>query len=456
MPLPQGVKELSQNRFDSFVGLIRAPFMGVFAKEIEWYSSEHENVLGVLLFDKTDEDYACVVLGRDTVGKFRAIHIEASHETQDIARDWLFRKILWEWINGSFVYPQGDEDPKIKLNVFTPIVPSENQHPYYRILSSQDSHKAARGIIEEMMPHYIDIDGNFVQQFQSNGFDSRLWELYLFAYLSESKFSFDRSHHAPDFIIDNHFGKFAIEAVIVGRKANEMPKMINKPRPLGVMDIVKKISDEMPIKFGSPLFTKLQKRYWELDHAKNLPLVLAIADFHDDQSMLWSSTALIAYLYGLGSKFAFNERGEMEITPKKFISHTHGTKTIPSVFFAQPDTENISAVLFSASGTLSKFNRLGVQAGFGARNIRMVRSGTRHDSNPLSTTPLGFSYEVTVESMETWAEGMNMFHNPKAKNPIPFDAFPYIAHHFIEGEKLKSLLPEFHPYSSITKIIKVV
>ncbi len=39
------------------------------------------------------------------------------------------------------------------------------------------------------MPHFIDIDGNFVQQFQSTGFDSGLWELYLYTYFSEEELS---------------------------------------------------------------------------------------------------------------------------------------------------------------------------------------------------------------------------------------------------------------------------
>lgn len=51
------------------------------------------------------------------------------------------------------------------------------------------------------MPHFVDIDGNFVEQFQSTGFDARLWELYLNTYLNEEQFFFDREYNAPDFIV---------------------------------------------------------------------------------------------------------------------------------------------------------------------------------------------------------------------------------------------------------------
>lgn len=32
--------------------------------------------------------------------------------------------------------------------------------------------------MSEMMRHFVDVDGNFVQQFQTTAFDSRIWELY--------------------------------------------------------------------------------------------------------------------------------------------------------------------------------------------------------------------------------------------------------------------------------------
>jgi hypothetical protein len=37
-----------------------------------------------------------------------------------------------------------------------------------------------------MMRWYEDADGNFVEQFQTTGFNARLWELYLFTTLVET------------------------------------------------------------------------------------------------------------------------------------------------------------------------------------------------------------------------------------------------------------------------------
>ncbi len=53
-----------------------------------------------------------------------------------------------------------------------------------------------------------------------------------------------------------------------------------------------------PIKFGSPLFSKMKKKYWEQEHVKGQPFILAIEDFHQPGSMVWTASALEVYLYG--------------------------------------------------------------------------------------------------------------------------------------------------------------
>ena len=212
----------------------------------------------------------------------------------------------------------------------------------------------------------------------------------------------------------------------------------------------------MPIRFGSPLYSKLKKKYWELPHVKGNPIVFAIADFHDDHSMLWSSTALINYLYGYRHEFHYDENNKLVTVPKEILVHKVGKKEIPSGFFFQPNAEQVSAILFSASGTISKFNRLGRQAGFRDPNVIMIRQGTCHDHEPNACVPRVFSYRVDENSQETWGEGLSMFHNPNATRPVPEELFPSIAHHHFDNGQIVSLLPEFHPYGSFTMDIKFV
>jgi hypothetical protein len=159
---------------------------------------------------------------------------------------------------------------------------------------------------------------------------------------------------------------------------------------------------------------------------------------------------LINYLYGVTHDFHYDEAGQLVITPQAIATHKVGKKEIPSGFFFQPDAENVSAVLFSATGTISKFNRMGRQAGFKTPNHVMIRVGTRHDHDPNASLPIQFKYIVDETSKETWAKGMSMFHNPRAKHPVPKELFPSIAHHFFRDGQIHSYLPEFHPYSSLT------
>ena len=59
-----------------------------------------------------------------------------------------------------------------------------------------------------MMHYFEDVDRNFIQQFQSDGFDARIWELYLYALLNELGYGLDRAHAAPDFHCQGLLGDF--------------------------------------------------------------------------------------------------------------------------------------------------------------------------------------------------------------------------------------------------------
>ena len=449
------VKSLDVKRFNVLAAQSRSPAAAYTGKELEWYSDEEEIVLGMVLFDIVDNDFAGIILGRDEGERFRAFDVEASIPTLEEARNWVQGGIRWHASTGKQVFPQGDETKG--LDLFSPAVPIVKQHPFFLKLAQEDSFIPAKTVINELMPHFKDIDGNFVEQFQSSGFDARLWELYLNTYFNEEQLFFDREHHAPDFVVQKYGKKVSIEAVIVGRK-NENPASLFQvgPKLLHPSEIQEKNKDEMPIKFGSPLFTKLKKKYWKLEHVKGHPLVFAIADFHDDQSMQWSSNALINYLYGVKHEFSHDEDGQLVISALQIETHQMGDKVIPSGYFFGPDGENVSGVLFSSSGTISKFNRIGRQAGFAPDNIIMYRFGTRHDHDPNASLPKQFAYKVSTESKETWGEGLSMFHNPNAKYPVPEELFPSIAHHYYDDGQIVSHLPEFHPHSSTTINMKIV
>ena len=185
------MRQISKLRFDSLAGYSRSPTMPLVAEELSWFEEAHEKVLGVLVRDLPDNDYACYVLGRDAKGRFRPVWIDCSIPTVEEATALLERKLAEYAHMRPEEFYQGDEVGK-PLDFFAPMNKVENQHPNFRNLISGRGYSPALGLITEMMHYFEDADGNFVQQFQSTAFDARLWELYLYALFTELRYGFNR------------------------------------------------------------------------------------------------------------------------------------------------------------------------------------------------------------------------------------------------------------------------
>jgi len=197
---------------------------------------------------------------------------------------------------------------------------------------------------------------------------------------------------------------------------------------------------------------KLGKRYWELPHVAGKPLVLAIQNFASEEAQQLADTALLDYLYGLRTVGEVGADGRLEVRSEEITEHV-GSKTIPSNFFSIPDARHISAVLWTNSGTIAKFARMGFQQGLDSKNIHMIREGLRFVMDPDATEPAPFRYEVGSR-MESWEEGLVMAHNPNADLPLPIDAFPGIVHHeLIPSGLVEATLPRFHAFRSKTLIV---
>jgi hypothetical protein len=435
---------------ERFAALCRSklPSAEDFVTELEWFSDHDERVLGIVVIDNTDKDWSWMVLGRDEAGLFRAIDLGVSISTREEARALLATKLTEHSETGESIFPQGDVE-RDSMDLFESVAPEASLHKNYCILRETAHHHSAREILRELARPFIDVDGNFLKDFQTTGFNARLWELYLNAFLDEQRFSLIRDYDRPDFLVSKGGYPIAIEAVTVNATVGEEPPSPEKPEEIEALK-----RDYMPIKFGSVLYSKLQKRYWELPHVTDIPLVFAIHDFHGNDSMTWTSGALDDYLFGLRATWHKDANGKLHVTESQIGEHIWGNKTIPSGFFNQPNSEHISAVIFSNSATLSKFNRMGKLAGFGSSNVEMFRSGFRHDFNPDATVPIPFYVKVDSENYsEDWTDGVRIFHNPRARIPIPHEFFPGCSHHFIENGTRVSVLPEGFIHSSVTIVM---
>ncbi len=85
------------------------------------------------------------------------------------------------------------------VNLFNDIIPTNKQSQSYKFIRDDIGHQSARRILNEIFNSFKPIDKNFIQEFQSNGFDSRIWELYLAAVFQEQEFIIERLYDRPDF-----------------------------------------------------------------------------------------------------------------------------------------------------------------------------------------------------------------------------------------------------------------
>jgi hypothetical protein len=438
---------ISKLRFDSLAGYSRTPFIRLAVHELGWFEEADEKVLGMLALDLPDEDYDCFVLGRDRKGRFRAVWVDSSIPSVKEAYGRLETKLAEYARMPPEEFYQDDEVGR-PLDFFTPIVTAESLNPKLRVLLSSRGASSARGLLAEMMHYFEDVDGNFVQQFQTSGFDARIWELYLYALFTEYGYAFDHGHSAPDFHCVGLPGEFFVEATTVN-PSDKLPEAGEAPTREYFEQVI-------PMRFGSALFSKLKKthkgmRYWELPHVAGHPFIIAIQDFHALGAMSWSSSALAEYLYGIRQTERTNADGAAEIISEQVDSYRWDGKEVPAGFFRQPETENISAVLANPEGTFSKFNRMGYLAGFGDRDIRMIRDGICYHG---SLTPQAYVVEVnSPDYSETWCEGLSVYHNPRATIPLPVGALPGAAHHTSRDGRIMSRLPPFHPVGSTTRTI---
>lgn len=302
------------------------------------------------------------------------------------------------------------------------------------------------------MHFFEDVDGNFVEQFQSTAFDARFSELYLFALLTEERMIFDRSYRAPDFVCEGLAGDLFVESVTVN--PSRRGGIIVEPEvPREPQEFVRYMTDYMPIKWGGPLVDKLKKRYWELDHVRGKPIVLAIQDFHAPRAMTITGSTLLPYLYGRAFTALYDDEGQLHVTPQRIEEHRWGDKVIPSGFFDLPEAENVSAVIHNPTATISKFNRMGWLAKLGSPQVRMIRFGTAHRHDKNAALPATYVQRLDEAGYsETWDEGLNVYHNPNALFAVPEGLFAGATHHWLNGDDVVSHSPEFHPYSAETMI----
>lgn len=447
------MREITKRQFDAYC-YARQPQVRMTAKEVAWFEEANRKLLAAVILDLTDGDYGYIILGRDSRKMFRCIWV--SQKFYDSVREAAeaLKSDLQKYVeDGMDVYPQGDEK-EAPDEIFEKVVPDTKLHPYFKVLVGEPRFEAARNVIREIIYSYTDPDGHYIKEFQTNGFDARLWELYLYVYFHNEGMRIIRNKPSPDYHLSYYGYEVLVEAVTVNPSQNTARP--DAPPPKTQEEVLEQTDNYLPIKFGSALYSKLEKKYWELPHVSGKPLVFAIHDYHALGSMMWSRTALSEYLYGMRTRIGLDANSKEVATYEPIEKHEWNGKVIPSGFFKQPGTENVSAVLFSNAATITKFNRMGKLAGLGSKEIKMIRRGYRFNSDPSALRPMAFVQDVDSDDYEeSWSESLVMYHNPDAKYPVDPRSFPSITHicYNKESRTYVGIQQEYDVLSSATFVI---
>jgi len=332
-------------------------------------------------------------------------------------------------------------------DLFKSIVKEDKHSRIYRSIRDDDHQLPIKMMILEAFSSFENIDGNFIEQFQTTGFDARLFELYVWMCIKESGFNIDRSYKYPDFLVSKGIQKFAIEVTTATGGLPVDEKFITSPddvdpfvsRDIYSDEFQRYMSNDVPLMFSSSILSKLRKQYWLTDHCKDIPFIIFIGGFFDDMASIYSSWPLISVLFGI--EHANNEIG---LPYGKFIeSHDKSGVKIPSGVFNMPtddwtDMKHVSAVAFSNGGTTAKFRRMGWYKGYYKTYNETIRSGIC--VNKSGTVPIEFEYSLSEPPVrEKWNDEVILIKNPNALHPLPDKLFNAYSKVFIDDNGILQL-----------------
>lgn len=336
--------------------------------------------------------------------------------------------------------------------------------PRFANIRVEDLYIPLRAYMDSIYADFEDSDGNFLEQFQTAGFDARFFEFYLYAYFTKCGFALERPHPNPDFIIERGGCRVAVEATTVNPAQSGAVHQYG--RRLSDINTSREYDDfffnEMCIRYGGPLTAKLNKRYWENANCRGLPLVLAIEDFHEAEAIGLTDASLVAYLYGRRTSGSYDEDGKQQVQVDPLEQHRlAGGKVIPSSFFNLPFSKNISAVIFTNAGTITKFWRMGYQEGYGNGTNSLFRFGRYFSLGEFDNQPSFFGYDMDNPPFaEEWGQGCTLYRNPRALIPLPKGFFPGLMENhpsddFSTFSCSFTSIEHFQPFSSRTVIVPV-
>lgn len=284
--------------------------------------------------------------------------------------------------------------------------------------------KAERELFNQWADGFVDRDGKLIEEFQTT-FNSTFWEIYLFACFKEYGLKSDWSYASPDFCLSAKGVGLVVEATTANSakgKSNEWDRNFS-PERLQVLRRFKELNTEAIIRLSNAILSKAKKyreTYKALAHVNKKPFVLAVAPFEQPHFNLQYDRPIRALLYDYyvdEDAFLDNPIAYPEGPPGinlGFVEKDNGAK-ISLGFFNDDQLSEISAVIFSCTGTWGKLSAM--------------------SSNPATTTQVHSIWATAPrgapeirqcspsEHKESVLDGLQIYHNPYADHPLAPEVF---------------------------------
>lgn len=271
---------------------------------------------------------------------------------------------------------------------------------------------------------FHDRDGKFIKEFQST-FNSSFWEIYLHAVFKKYGFKIDWSCPSPDFNLVTKNTELIVEATTANSaqgKQNEWDRSID-PEELKKISIAD-INKEAIIRLSNSILSKFRaykKKYSKLNHVKDKPFIIAVAPFEQPYFNLQYDRPIKALLYDY-----YVDEEIFQKSPEKYPNGPPGVPLfsvqkengaeIPLGLFNDDQMREVSAIIFSCTATWGKLDAL----------VYNPKLENRYITSVWTTEPDGVPKPLMSkngESPERLTDGLQIYHNPYAKSPIPIETF---------------------------------
>lgn len=287
----------------------------------------------------------------------------------------------------------------------------------------------------------------FINEFQST-FNSSYWELYLNKSFKLLGFDIDYTKASPDFNLVNQAGKrISVEAVTSNPSLSPELTLdtsgINEDKFLdeSTLKLSGEIRDKHQLYLGDG---KKKHPYSSLEHVKGNPFIIAFAPFDRQLSQSQNNTAINRVLYGLEPPTSYYEPQ----TAIKSILNKNGID-IDLGIFTNDSYKEISAVIFSTTGTFGKAVALAGSASFvkatRLRKMGLVEFLAKEKKGKIGkyVNKISDTYDIYSERVysgndicghdvhicnasdhkETHLDGLQIYHNPYAIHPLSVTDF---------------------------------